>query len=298
MSRKRKRRTASVKPAAAKPAPAIAGGKKLHPDKPVAILALAGMLITGYLAGAALVTDNPPLCSADSGCGIIHESPFSMLLGLPLSLWGFGFYAAVLWTAATLPPRPRRWQRLTWLAGIGLAISIYLTLTGWLKLDAWCGWCMASLAAVMLMFGWLLARRRESGAAGPVFGRSLLLSAAFVTVLLGAWQHGLLQPPENSELRLLAEHLDKSGAMYFGAYWCPECQRQRRLFGRSAHRLPYVECTPGGRSGMVAFECLSADISAYPTWIIDGRRFQQVLTPEELSRFSGFDDRRRERDES
>lgn len=296
MSKKRKRKPATSKPISGKPG-TVVGGPRLHPDKPVAILALAGMLITGFLAGAALVTETPPLCGPDSGCGIVQNSTYSVLFGLPLSLWGFGFYALVLWNAVILPPRPRRWQRLTWLAGIGLTISIYLTLTGLIRLDAWCWWCLASLATVAAMFVVLLARRPESGVAGPIFARNLALAAAFVTALVGAWQHGLLQPPENPEMKALAEHLEETGAVYYGAYWCPECQRQRRLFGRSAHRLPYVECTPGGRGGMVAFECISADISGYPTWIIDGRRFQQVLTPEELARHSRFSYRKPEQNQ-
>ena len=40
---------------------------------------------------------------------------------------------------------------------------------------------------------------------------------------------------------------------------------------------------------MVAFECVAAEISGYPTWIINGRRFQQVLSIDELKRYSRFE---------
>jgi len=43
------------------------------------------------------------------------------------------------------------------------------------------------------------------------------------------------------------------------------------------------------RGGPRAAACTSRDIAQYPTWIIDGRRFQGVLPPEELARYSGFE---------
>lgn len=269
---------------------AVPPARRLRPDRPVAALAAVGLVITGYLAATAGASDGPAFCGPGSGCDIVQDSRFSTLLGLPVALWGFGLYALIAWVAVTDPPRLKRWQRLAWLSGIGLAISLYLTAAGIVALDAVCGWCMASLAVVATTFGVVLWRRPDSapGMSWLVFGRNLGLVTAFVVAALFAWQNGLLQPPEDPRLKALAEHLDESGARYYGAYWCPQCQRQTRLFGRSADRLPYVECTPSGRGGGVAFECVAADISAYPTWIIDGRRFQQVLTPDELARYSGF----------
>ena len=45
---------------------------------------------------------------------------------------------------------------------------------------------------------------------------------------------------------------------------------------------------PAIGAGGLAFECVANDISGYPTWIIDGRRYQQVLTPDQLAARSGF----------
>ncbi len=36
-------------------------------------------------------------------------------------------------------------------------------------------------------------------------------------------------------------------------------------------------------------ECLSSGIESYPTWIIDGGRYEGVLTLERLARLSGFE---------
>lgn len=285
MSRKHKH-----KAAAGKPAKSAAGGHKLHPDRPVAALAVVGMLITGYLSFSSLGSAAPLFCGPESGCDVVQNSTYSTLLGLPVSLWGFGLYVLVLWSAITMPPRLKRWQRLAWLSTIGLGISLYLTITGLVALDAWCVWCMASQVTMIALFATVMLRRPESAPGMPwmIFNRNLALGALFVVGALFAWQNGLLQPPENPRLKALAIHLEESDARFYGAFWCPTCQEQKRHFGRSSERLPYVECTPNGRAGGMAFECVAADISGYPTWIIDGRRYQQVLTPDELAARSGF----------
>ncbi|MDT8439048.1 MAG: vitamin K epoxide reductase family protein [Wenzhouxiangellaceae bacterium] len=297
MSRKRKPASRTAALASPRKAAKSAGVStsavarhRLQPDVPVSVLAVIGLLISGYLGFFAHGAEAPLFCSAESGCGVIQQSTYAELLGIPTALWGFGLYALILWSATTLPPRLSRWRRLAWLSGLGCAISVYYTLTGIIALDATCGWCLASAVTMTMMFVTVLLRRPESAPGQPwgAFALNLFVVWALTTGALGAWQNGWLLPPENQELRALAEHLEESGAKYYGAFWCPNCQRQRQLFGRSADRLPYVECTPNGRGGMVAFECIAADISAYPTWVINGRRLQGVLTPEELSRHSGF----------
>ena len=60
--------------------------------------------------------------------------------------------------------------------------------------------------------------------------------------------------------RALAEHLAEEGALFYGASWCPHCQEQKRLFGASASRLPYIECSPAGRNTPQAPSCNSAGV--------------------------------------
>ena len=284
-SKSRRPTTAASKPAQARTAP------PKQPDWLVVGLALIGMAITAYLSFGSLFGDAPLFCGPDSGCDIVQNSRFGTLLGLPIALWGFGLYALVALSAYTMPNKPQRWKRLAWLTALGLAISVYLTVAGQVFLDAWCAWCLASQITILLLFLAVWLRRPESGPGMSwlVWNRNLLLIAVFFTGTLYAWQDGLLQPPENPELKALAMHLEETGALYYGAFWCPNCQNQRRIFGRSADRLPYVECSPQGRAGGVAFECVSNNIAAYPTWDIAGRRYQRVLSIEELTRLSGFE---------
>ena len=92
--------------------------------------------------------------------------------------------------------------------------------------------------------------------------------------------------PSTPEQRALSEHLRRRGALFYGAWWCPACFKQKNLFGREAgNTLPYVECdkSEAGRE-----RCRAAAIRAYPTWILEGRRLEGVRSLEELKVWSGF----------
>jgi thiol-disulfide isomerase/thioredoxin len=96
--------------------------------------------------------------------------------------------------------------------------------------------------------------------------------------------------PENRYLTALAEHLTRTGARFYGAYWCPHCQHQKALFGPAAKKLPYTECSPHGGPGTpLATDCLSADIKRYRTWHIRDKPHAKMLTIAELAALSGFE---------
>jgi hypothetical protein len=64
----------------------------------------------------------------------------------------------------------------------------------------------------------------------------------------------------------LAMCIKKQGVIFYGAFWCPHCQRTKAEFGSSAQYLPYVECSnPDGQSQTQI--CIDKKITSYPTWI-------------------------------
>lgn len=78
----------------------------------------------------------------------------------------------------------------------------------------------------------------------------------------------------------LAQLLSRSGALFYGAWWCPHCSHQKELFGdKGSAFLPYVECDrdEAGRQ-----RCATAGVRAYPTWVIGAERREGVLSLEEL----------------
>ncbi|RJR14013.1 hypothetical protein C4585_00885 [Candidatus Parcubacteria bacterium] len=69
-----------------------------------------------------------------------------------------------------------------------------------------------------------------------------------------------------SALGPFAQCLGEKGATFYGAFWCPHCQAQKRMFGSAQDQLPYVECsTPDGQGQLQV--CIDKGIQQYPTWV-------------------------------
>ena len=69
-----------------------------------------------------------------------------------------------------------------------------------------------------------------------------------------------------------AQCLQEKGAKFYGAFWCPHCQAQKKMFGTSAKYLPYVECSTADGNGQTQV-CIDNKVASYPTWeFTDGSR--------------------------
>lgn len=287
-----KQRPASRRQASTSGAPRQAAS--LRPDLPVLAGALAGVGVTAYLTWEAGRQQAPALCAGDGGCAVIADSAWSMLLGMPLALWGLGLYALIALVAATGRSRVLRWRRLSRLTSVGLGVSVLLTLVGLVGLGAVCLWCLVSLALLAGLFARVHLVRPEAapgvGTRWPTWWLGNGLAAVAVIAVVAVSGSGLLdRRPENPRLAALATHLADIDARYYGASWCSSCRQQSRVFGASAGRLPYVECSPEGRGGPVAQVCARAGVSSFPTWEIHGLTHVGVQTPEALAQLSGFD---------
>ena len=74
-----------------------------------------------------------------------------------------------------------------------------------------------------------------------------------------------------------------SGTKFYGAFWCPHCQATKKMFGKSARLLPYVECSsPDGQNQLQV--CKDAGVEGYPTWVFpDGTRLSGEQSLETLA---------------
>jgi len=77
---------------------------------------------------------------------------------------------------------------------------------------------------------------------------------------------GTKEPSGSGIYDAFAQCITDSGAKFYGAFWCPHCQDQKKEFGDSAHLLPYVECSTSDSVGQTQ-ECKDKGITGYPTWI-------------------------------
>ncbi len=286
MAKKSSKRAPSNAAAARIEAPARHPG----PDWLVVAIAAVGLLITAYLSIVAFRGTAPVLCTAGSSCDLIQQSHWSRLFGVPIALWGFLTYALIAGAALLPSTRLRRWRRIWTLSLIGVGISLYLTVIGLVQLQAACGWCLASLVTMSALFVVASVRRPPSAPGTPWLNWSVG-NAALLLGLLGVMHlayGGWFSPRPEPRLQALAAHLKETGAVFYGAAWCQACSRQKDAFGGAAKDLPYVECSPGGRGGPFAMECLNAGIESFPTWIIRGKRYEDLLAPDDLAKRSGF----------
>jgi len=91
--------------------------------------------------------------------------------------------------------------------------------------------------------------------------------------------------PSNGTQLALVRRLRERGALFYGAWWCPACFRQKNLFGQEAgNQLPYVECekTDADRQ-----RCNRVGIKVYPTWVLGERRVEGTLSLDALGRWIG-----------
>jgi uncharacterized membrane protein/glutaredoxin len=256
-------------------------------------MAVAGVVLTAYLSAVAWMHSTLPACGAGSDCEIVQSSRWSVLLGLPIAAWGCMTYTLLAALAWRMRHRPGSWRAAWLVAALATGVSLYLTAVSAFELRATCAWCLASAALTMAIFVALaLARPQAPPCPWRAWGPTAALVAGLAAGLLHLHYGGVFDPaagPEKPHLRALAEHLERRGAKFYGAYWCPHCQDQKRLFEASAHRLPYVECSPGGRNAPRATDCQVNGITSYPTWVIDGRRFERVLEPRTLALYTQFE---------
>lgn len=96
---------------------------------------------------------------------------------------------------------------------------------------------------------------------GKKYGAWIIVGAAVIAAVL-LWQANT----GSGKLDGFAQCLKDRGVIFYGAFWCPHCQNQKSLFGKSAKLLPYVECSnPDGQSQNQL--CDSKGIKGYPTWV-------------------------------
>jgi hypothetical protein len=114
---------------------------------------------------------------------------------------------------------------------------------------------------------------------------SLALVGAFIGVYSYSADRSSLGTED--ELALLATCLKERGATFYGSFWCPHCQEQKKDFGPAKDLLPYVECsTPDGRGQLDV--CAQAGIEGYPTWkFADGRELSGRIALVSLAEVTG-----------
>jgi len=110
-----------------------------------------------------------------------------------------------------------------------------------------------------------------------------ILLVGIVIIIIAGIAYSVNKSRVPGELDGFAKCLKEKGAVFYGAYWCPHCQNQKKLFGKSEKLLSYVECsTPDGKGQLQV--CKDKNITGYPTWeFADGERLSGEIPLKKLS---------------
>jgi len=143
-------------------APAARGLSLLTP-----ILALLGVGISGYLTYVKL-SATQAVCLGLGECETVQNSPYSVILGIPIAVLGLLTYLAIiaLWWWSQDEQRPYADLAPMILFGItlfGFLYSAYLTYLELFVLKAICPWCVAS-AIIMTVLMIINARQALTSA--------------------------------------------------------------------------------------------------------------------------------------
>lgn len=120
------------------------------------VLAFLGLADAWYLTANAL-SDTALSCDLGAvldGCNIVAQSEYSNFLGLPLALYGVGFYAVMFCLAALVLVLPLRIFYFTLLVSgaVGSVASVYFLFVQFFLIKAICIYCIASAVMTFLFF--------------------------------------------------------------------------------------------------------------------------------------------------
>lgn len=281
----------------------------------IAGLATIGAAVTAYLTVIKL-TGSSTACPT-KGCDIVLSSSYATVFGQPLALFGLLAYISMVvfaivpfLVAGTNQKELRenliRWtQTLLLIGGTAMMIfSGYLMYLLAAEIKALCIYCLGSaiLSTSLFLLAWL-------GQSWPDFFQPTFVSAITAVIIMAstlgvyadtnspATASGATEQPgfeittQSGPAEIaLAQYLKDTGAVFYGAWWCPHCHDQKQLFGKEAAAtiVPYVECSTPEGQGQTAV-CQEAKVEGYPTWQINGERLTGAQSLEELARLSGYE---------
>lgn len=114
--------------------------------------------------------------------------------------------------------------------------------------------------------------------------KTTLIWIITIVIIIGALLALLItQAKKPGKYDAVAQCIADSGAKFYGAFWCPHCQATKAMFGKSAKKLPYIECSQPSGKGQLPI-CDEAGIKGYPTWrFADGSELSGERTMAELA---------------
>ena len=124
---------------------------KKHKYDILILLSLIGLGVSVYLLAAESFGASLP-CSITHGCNEVLGSRYSNIFGIPLPLWGIGFYVGVVFLSL-MSNHYASWKKyLTILVSVGAAAALVFLYIQFFVLGKVCQYCLATdVLAVLLL---------------------------------------------------------------------------------------------------------------------------------------------------
>ncbi|NEO25882.1 MAG: vitamin K epoxide reductase family protein [Kamptonema sp. SIO4C4] len=296
----------------------------------IGAIATVGAVLTAYLTITKL-SGGDVACTAEAaatanGCNSVLDSPYATVFGLPLSLFGFLAYLAMIIFA--LSPylinsdekRDFR-KQVEDITGLFLLIgstamtvfSGYLMYILAFEIQSICYYCIGSaLFSLSLLFLTIFGRDWKD--IGQLFFTGVIVALVTLISTLGVYANingtavaggqTAVSPPTQQPERgvgwdvttnssqseiALAQYLNEQDIVMYGGWSCPYCHLQKALFGKEAFQeITYIECSPPAEDAQPQ-KCEDAGIRSYPSWEINGQLYAGARPLEELAEISGYE---------
>ena len=124
---------------------------KKHKHDIIVILAMIGFGVSMYLSFAHYLGYTVP-CDVTHGCETVLTSKYSVMLGLPLAVWGVVYFSAVI-VSALLANSYLLWKRiLTGLLGLGTLSALFFLSLQFFVIKKVCQYCLTTDLLSILLF--------------------------------------------------------------------------------------------------------------------------------------------------
>ncbi len=259
----------------------------------IAALSILGMVVMAYLAYLKFTEGASSFCDLSEGlsCSAVNQSIYSEIFGIPVAILGFSYFALVLGLVLSGAAGALTYPLILFSTIASFVFSLYLTYAEIFILETICIFCEFS-KVLMLFIG--AAALRHIRLEKIEFKTSWLWGALLIGVLgIGTMYITQRSTTPSKNYDAFAQCLTEEGWAMYGTYWCPNCIRQKRLFGDSFAYVEEVECDPRGDNPQTD-RCLVRNIEKTPTWIREStdnetefERHIGVQSMDRLSEISG-----------
>lgn len=123
-------------------------------------------------------------------------------------------------------------------------------------------------------------KKNQSGSVAAIVVVSAVLLFAGFFAFGGTGSKNAITGTATFDTDTLAQCIIDSGAIFYGTEWCSHCKNQKELLGDTYNTYKtqfYVDCDKEPN------KCSDAGIRGYPTWIIDGQKYEGVQQIDRLA---------------